>query len=76
MLDTIAGVSVNDKFQMPDEPFRTFAGEMVTVIGFRYYTSRNNGRTSLVADYMTDDGRTSFDGLDRVKQWKMQACAD
>jgi hypothetical protein len=62
-MQTLAGISINDKIFVP------LFKEQATVVGFRYYTSRNNGRTSMVADYITDSGKASFDGLERVREW-------
>jgi hypothetical protein len=69
-MQEIAGLKVNDVFMRP----AVISGPATrcTIIGFRYYTSRNNGRTSLVADYLVEDGDKvyqSFDGIDRVKAW-------
>jgi len=76
-MQTIAGLSINDTFMRP----AVISGPPVkcTIIGFRYYTSRNNGRTSLVADYLVEDGDKvyqSFDGIDRVKKWSLAGSDD
>jgi hypothetical protein len=59
MITELAGLKINAKIKAP----MPFAGE-ATIIGFRYYTSRNSGRTSMVADYITDDGKASFDAIE------------
>jgi hypothetical protein len=69
-MQEIAGIKINDTFMRP--AVISGAPSKCTVIGFRYYTSRNNGRTSLVADYLVEDGDKvyqTFDGIDRVKGW-------
>ena len=70
MITELASLKINDKISIPGflkNPART-----ATIIGFRYYTSRNNGRTSMVADYIFDNGDgQSFDGLDRVLKWRI-----
>ena len=53
---TICGLSVGDKITAP-MPFTGTA----EIVGFRYHTSRNTGRTYMVADYITDDLKQSFE---------------
>jgi hypothetical protein len=67
MVTELAGLKVNDKIKAP-VPFTGNA----TIIGFRYYTGRNTGRTYMVADYITDDGKASFDALEKVLPLKIQ----
>ena len=66
MIETLAGLSVNGRIRAPVP----FSGE-ATIIGFRYYTSRNTGRTYMVADYVTDDGKASFDALEKLLPLKI-----
>ena len=61
MITELAGLKINDRIKAPSP----FTGE-ATIIGFRYYTSRNNGRTSMVADYITDDMKASFDAIEKL----------
>jgi hypothetical protein len=68
MITELAGLKINDRIKAP----MPFKGE-ATIIGFRYYTSRNNGRTSMVADYITDDLKTSFDGIEKLIPLKVQS---
>lgn len=73
-MQEIAGLKVNDVFMRP--AIISGPATRCTIIGFRYYTSRNNGRTSLVADYLVEDGEKvyqTFDGIDLVKAWSTQA---
>lgn len=37
-----------------------------TVHGTRYYTSRNNGRTTYVADILMDGGGVTFESVDKL----------
>jgi hypothetical protein len=70
-MQEIAGLKVNDTFMRP--AMISGPSSRCTIIGFRYYTSRNNGRTSLVADYLVEDGDKfyqTFDGIERVKAWQ------
>jgi hypothetical protein len=66
MMTQIAGLNVNEKINAP----MPFTGQ-ATIIGFRYYTSRNTGRTYMVADYITDEGKMSFDSLEKVLKYKI-----
>lgn len=59
--DNILGITLGAKITAP-APFK---GE-ATIMGIRYYTSRNNGRTSVVADYITDDLKTAFDAVEKL----------
>lgn len=68
MTRTICGLTVGDKISAP-MPFDGTA----EIIGFRYHTSRNTGRTYMVADYLLlGDGKfskelaTSFDAVEKV----------
>lgn len=61
MTNTICGLSVGDKITSP-LPFTGTA----EIIGFRYHTSRNTGRTYMVADYITHDLKQSFDSVEKV----------
>lgn len=61
MLTELAGLQINQKIRAP-MPFKGNA----TIIGFRWHTSRNTGRTYMVAEYVTDDGCQSFDSIDKV----------
>lgn len=42
-----------------------FSGK-AEIVGSRYYTSRNNGRTSFVFDYVMADGKTDFDTIENI----------
>lgn len=66
MITELAGLKVNSKIRAP----MPFDGE-ATVIGFRYHTGRNSGRTYMVADYITDDGKQSFDSLEKILSLKI-----
>ena len=66
MTTELCGLKVNGKIKAP----MPFSGE-ATIIGFRYYTSRNTGRTYMVADYITDDGKASFDSLEKLLPLKI-----
>jgi len=66
MITELCGLKVNDKIRAP-MPFSGHA----TILGFRYYTSRNTGRTAMVADYLTDDGKQSFDPIEKVLRLKI-----
>jgi hypothetical protein len=61
MTDQIANLKVNQKIRAP----MPFSGE-ATIVGFRYHTSRNTGRTYMAVDYVTDDGKCSFDSLEKI----------
>ena len=65
MIMELCGLKVNQKIPAPTP----FNGE-VTIVGFRYYTSRNTGRTYMVADYITDDGAASFDAIEKLTHRK------
>jgi hypothetical protein len=58
---TISGLSLGDKISSP-LPFDGTA----EIIGFRYHTSRNTGRTYIVGDYITHDGKTSFNPVEKL----------
>jgi hypothetical protein len=60
---TLLGLRVGGKAMAPP-PFET---EPVTIIGFRYHTGRHSGRTVMVADYVTRDGKQCFDAIERMK---------
>jgi len=66
MTTELAGLKVNQKIRAP----MPFSGE-ATVIGFRYHTHRMSGRTTMVVDYITDDGKMAFDSLDKVLPLKI-----
>ena len=61
----IAGLRLGAKIKAPSP----FCGE-AEIIGFRYWTSANTGRTVVVADYLfTDDKgeiKQSFDPVDKI----------
>jgi len=61
MTQELAGLKINGRIRAPI-PFSGLA----TIIGFRYYTGRHSGRTSMVADYVTDDGKASFDPIEKL----------
>ena len=54
-------LEVNDRITAP-WPYQGNA----TIIAFRHYTGRHNGRTSYVADYITDDGKEGFDAVSKL----------
>jgi hypothetical protein len=66
-IQTICGLSIGDTIDSP-LPFTGTA----EIIGFRYYTSRNNGRTSMVADYITHDLKASFDAVEKLIPLKIK----
>lgn len=61
MIQELAGLKINGRIKAPSP----FTGE-ATIVGFRYYTGRHSGRTSMVADYITDDGKASFDPIEKL----------
>jgi hypothetical protein len=61
MITEIANLRINGRIKAP----QPFTGE-ATIIGFRYYTGRHTGRTAMVADYITDDGKASFDPIEKL----------
>jgi len=61
MTKTIMGLSVGDTITAP-MPFTGTA----EIIGFRYHTSRNNGRTYMVGDYITHDMKAAFDAVEKL----------
>jgi len=70
----IAGLTIGDKITAP-APFNvSWVKEIVTaeITGFRYYTSRNTGRTYIVGDYITSKGDTSFDAVEKLVPLKIR----
>lgn len=65
MITELCGLKVNSKIKAPIP----FDGE-ATILGFRYYTSRNTGRTYMVGDYLTDDGKMAFDSIEKLVKHK------
>ena len=63
---TISGLTLGDKIKAP-MPFDGTA----EIIGFRYHTSRNTGRTYIVGDYITHDGKASFDPVEKLVPLKV-----
>jgi len=63
---TVLGLSVGDTITAPT-PFSGTA----EIVGFRYHTSRNTGRTCMVADYVTHDGKASFDPVEKLRPLKI-----
>ena len=61
MITELAGLKLNDRIKAP----MPFDG-MATIIGFRWHTSRNTGRTYMVAEYLTDDCKQSFDSIEKI----------
>ena len=66
---TISGLSLGDKIRSP-LPFSGTA----EIMGFRYHTSRNTGRTYIVGDYLTHDGKASFDPVEKLVPLKIKDC--
>ena len=70
----IMGLKLGDKikaptpFNMPDDKGPPVTAE---IMGFRYYTSHNTGRTAIVGDYIMSDGRTSFDPVQKLVPLKL-----
>ena len=71
MIQELAGLKINGRIKAPSP----FTGE-ATIIGFRYYTGRHTGRTSMVADYITDDGKASFDAIEKLVPLRIDNTAD
>jgi hypothetical protein len=63
MITELAGFKINQTINAP-MPFDGNA----TIIGFRWHTSRNTGRTYMVAEYLTHDGKQCFDSLERIQR--------
>ena len=53
----------------PPKPLEIVTAE---ITGFRYYTSRNTGRTYIVGDYITSKGDTSFDAVEKLVPLKIR----
>jgi hypothetical protein len=70
----INGLKLGDKITAP-VPFNfpDSKGPIVTaeIMGFRYYTSRNTGRSCIVADYIMNDGKVSFDPVEKLVPLKL-----
>jgi hypothetical protein len=62
----ICGLKLGDKITAP-MPFDGTA----EIMGFRYYTSHNTGRTCIVADYIMNDGKVSFDPVQKLVPLKI-----
>jgi hypothetical protein len=63
MVTELAEFKLNQRIRAPSP----FVGEAV-IVGFRWHTSRNTGRTYVVAEYLTDDGKQCFDSLEMVRR--------
>jgi hypothetical protein len=57
----INGLKLGDKITAP-MPFNGTA----EIMGFRYHTSHNTGRTCIVGDYITSEGKVSFDPVQKL----------
>lgn len=57
----IGGLKLGDKITAPT-PFHGTA----EIMGFRYYTSHNTGQICIVGDYITSEGKVSFDPVQKL----------
>jgi hypothetical protein len=62
----IGGLKLGDTIKAPS-PFNWPDPNLTAeIMGFRYYTSHNTGRTCVVGDYLMADGKVSFDPVEKL----------